>query len=412
MHLDVEQAQLDVVGLSEEDVRHKVDKYEVAAGNGPVNVVVVVPESVDTSRKEPSEKRQRTEAVDPRQLNELAALVQQLDGVKKLKVGTVLETPTTIFGASFDNGLYLRKEYWDLNDIIQKRLASNSSLRRILVVGSPGIGKSVFGVFLLLLFMMKKKDIAYHPLGDPLVHFTWSSTNGYEVSETPRAGRTYDGLFDGNESGGALSFSRFNHAVYMNPWTKAECQRFADAIHVEDQDEWIRRFNLVGGKPRFVFSSSQSFDHLVKRVKEAIPHNVSELKDQVRLFELKVFDDRMKHIIFHVYRDEIDPSESYLAYSSLAVEAIMNARYQVGSADESTVATAHPIKYQHLKDVHQHLTQRQEFQGYTHILLFIVPNEIYDGFAVQSYKDADGKTDRTARIDIDMTQYVGKIIRQ
>lgn len=75
---------------------------------------------------------------------------------------------------------------------------------------------------------------------------------------------------------------------------------------------------------------------------------------------------------------------------------------------QSTVATAQPIKYQRLKNVYQHLTQRREFQGYTRILLVIVLDEIYDAFTVQPYKNADGRN-RTARIDIDLTQYVGKI---
>jgi hypothetical protein len=77
---------------------------------------------------------------------------------------------------------------------------------------------------------------------------------------------------------------------------------------------------------------------------------------------------------------------------------------------QATVSTAHPIKHQHLKDVYERLTQRQEFQGYEHILLFIVSNDIYDGFTVQPYKNANGKN-RTTPTDI-MTQYVGKIIRQ
>ncbi|ETI51756.1 hypothetical protein F442_05035 [Phytophthora nicotianae P10297] len=435
----------------------------------------------------------------------------------------------TIFGTSIPDGLYIRQEYWDLHDIIKQRLRSDRSLRRILVVGSPGIGKSVFGVFLLLLFMTEQKDVAYRRLGDKVIYFTWNA-DGYKCSRTPYAGRTYDGLFDGNEAGEALWLSDFDRAflfanpctknynefvkavcfkMYMNPWTKDDCQRFADAMKLEDQDEWLRRFNLVGGKPRFLFSSSETSDDLVQRVKEDIPHNLDELKDQVRLFQQKVFEDRMKHIVFHLYRNENAPSRAYLAYSSLTVEAIMNARYKVGSADEirallqtpapnlqswrgkeiekfllqelatskfcmralegsgvgtvtrhgplnaaseiiqasseiqnelvlyiplsktfpaidgvlvvpqdgriiyaqSTVATAHPIKYQQLKNVYQDLTQRQEFQGYTHILLFIVSNEIYDGFTVQSYKNADGKN-RTARVDIDVTQYVGKISRQ
>ncbi|GMF29734.1 unnamed protein product [Phytophthora fragariaefolia] len=444
-----------------------------------------------------------------------------------VKAGEVLKTPTAIFGTSLFNGLYIRQEYLDLHDIIKQRLTSDSSLRRILVVGSPGIGKSVFGVFLLLLFMMEQKDVAYRPLGGEGLYFT-HSTDGYKCSRMPHAEKTYDGVFDGNEAGAALSLTLFAHAflfaspsttnynhfvkdmcfkVYMNPWTKDECQQFADVMGLEDQDEWLRRFNLVGGKPRFVFSSSQTFDDLVEQVKETVPHNVDQLKDQVRLFEQKVFDDRMKHIAFHLYRNENAPSRAYLTYSSLAVEAIMSTRYQVRSADQirsllqtpasnlqswrgkeiekfmlqelatskfcmrglegnrvetetqhgpftatskiiqapseiqnelvlyiplsktfpaidgvlvvpearriiyaqSTVSKAHPIKYQQLEDVCMHLSQRQEFRSYTHILLFIVSNEIYDGFTVQPYKNADGKN-RTEKTKIPMTQYVGKII--
>lgn len=41
----------------------------------------------------------------------------------------------------------------------------------------------------------------------------------------------------------------------------------------------------------------------------------------------------MKHSVFHIYRNENAPSRSYLTYSSLAVETMMNSRYQVGCAD-------------------------------------------------------------------------------
>jgi hypothetical protein len=69
-------------------------------------------------------------------------------------------------------------------------------------------------------------------------------------------------------------------------------------------------------------------------VEKDIPYNVKELKDQVRLFEQDVFDDRMKCIVFNLYRDDEDPRLSYLTYSSLLVEVIMNPRYKIGSADE------------------------------------------------------------------------------
>lgn len=122
-------------------------------------------------------KWQRTKAIDPRHLDDfkaLFAMTHQLCSVKDRKLKALLDTPSTIFGAAFNNGLYIRLEYWDLYDIIQKRLTSNSSIRRILVVGSLGIEKSVFGVFLLLLLLMKKKHVAYRPLAHPQVHyFNW-----------------------------------------------------------------------------------------------------------------------------------------------------------------------------------------------------------------------------------------------
>ncbi|EGZ27039.1 hypothetical protein PHYSODRAFT_257410 [Phytophthora sojae] len=82
--------------------------------------------------------------------------------------------------------------------------------------------------------------------------------------------------------------------VYMNPWTKDECQSFVDGIGL-NEDEWFHRFYLVGGKPRLLFSSSEEFDDLVQRVKDAIPENIDGLKEQVRLFQSQVFDGRMKH---------------------------------------------------------------------------------------------------------------------
>ncbi|CEG36504.1 uncharacterized protein PHALS_03052 [Plasmopara halstedii] len=66
----------------------------------------------------------------------------------------------------------------------------------------------------------------------------------------------------------------------MNPWTKAECETFADAVHLDDQDKWIRKFRLVGGKPRLVFASSEDFDDLLQRVKRDIPSDINELKNQ------------------------------------------------------------------------------------------------------------------------------------
>ncbi|KAF1772695.1 hypothetical protein GQ600_7515 [Phytophthora cactorum] len=115
----------------------------------------------------------------------------------------------------------------------------------------------------------------------------------------------------------------------MNPWSKAECQKLADALHLEDQDEWLLRFNLVGGKAK-----TPTFGYLFKRVHDDIPHTTDDLKDQVLLFTRNVFDDRMRHTVFHLRRDEQDPTCSYLTYASLVVVAIASCRYNIQSADE------------------------------------------------------------------------------
>lgn len=75
---------------------------------------------------------------------------------------------------------------------------------------------------------------------------------------------------------------------------------------------------------------------------------------------------------------------------------------------QSTVSTAHPIKYTPLEHVYEHLAQRQEFEGYKFVLLFIVPSDIYGKFAYQHYENGDGKNRST--IHIKVKQYVGKII--
>jgi len=61
-----------------------------------------------------------------------------------------------------------------------------------------------------------------------------------------------------------------------------------------------------------------------------------------------------------------------------------------------TVSAMHPIKYIHLENIYNTLIWQPEFQDYTHMLLFMVPIDVFDNFKLQP-------------IDIDVTQYVGTI---
>ncbi|OWZ07897.1 Crinkler (CRN) [Phytophthora megakarya] len=377
-------------------------------GECEVHVLVVVPDS-----SVPVAKRQRTDATRSDELVALIEMGQRLKrDTKQLAVGQLLKLPrTVVLDVNFTNDLYIRQEYWDLYELIEQQTPAHK-LHRILVIGSPGIGKSVFGVFLLLVFMTKEKDIAYRCLNRRLIYFSWNDAKGYEISDEPVRGKKYEGLFDGNDSG-ALSFDQFLHTVCMNPWTKAECQSLADTMDLEDEDEWLRRFNIVGGKPRYLFSGNTTYEDLLDTMNASIPRDIAGLKDMVQLFGQKQFDDRMKHILFLFNRNKDKPGRLFLTYASLAVEAQVSTRYNIDTADRSTVSESHPIKLQHLKNVYLGLMGREggEFSDYTHILLFIVSDDIYDDFPAQPYKTVNGK-DRKTEIDISVTQYVGKIAQQ
>ncbi|KAL7994635.1 hypothetical protein Plhal703r1_c52g0157881 [Plasmopara halstedii] len=61
-----------------------------------------------------------------------------------------------------------------------------------------------------------------------------------------------------------------------------------------------------------------------------------------------------------------------------------------------------------LKIVYLDLPQRNEFQGFTHIFLFIVSNDYYDISLFNPTKLMIAKKRKT-KVDIDVTQYVGEI---
>jgi transposase len=106
-------------------------------------------------------KKQRIEAFDRSMLTENIALAQELSLEESDKLVAVLET---IFRSLFANGLFIRQEYVNVVNIIAENLAGDKPCRRVLVIRSPGIGKSVFGVLLFLLALKVHKNVAYHPI--------------------------------------------------------------------------------------------------------------------------------------------------------------------------------------------------------------------------------------------------------
>ncbi|KAL7689168.1 putative SANT/Myb domain-containing protein [Plasmopara halstedii] len=272
----------------------------------------------------PDVKRQRSEKLDSRELDMLAALVPQLENGVERMVGKILDIPTRSLNISVPYGLYIRQEYWDLYVIIKQQLRTNRLLRRFLVLGTSGVGKSVFGVFLLLVFLTERKNVAYRGRDDKLIYFTWDIF-GYKCSQTPYAGCNYDGLFDGKGTGEALQLRKFNCAflfadscpqsynefaktlcfeAYMEPWTKIECDMFADAINLNGKDDWLRTVNLVGGKPSVMVQSRHESEYLVHHVEASTPKNLEDDKYEVQPRKQNRIDNWTDSDSFYLYRNE------------------------------------------------------------------------------------------------------------
>ncbi|KAK1941164.1 hypothetical protein P3T76_007030 [Phytophthora citrophthora] len=216
------------------------------------------------------------------------------------------------------------------------------------MIGSPGIGKSVFGVFLLLLFMSEHKNVAYRPLHgvNKLHYFTWDANkNCYKVSLKPVSGHFYEGLFDGNYDGNASYRAGFEHSylfasprtdnynefvkegcvtIYMNPWTAEECHKYVDKVSLDYRIEWLARFNLVGGKPRFLFSNSSLLEGLIAALRSAIPA-FENPKTVIKNVQEGNRFDLLNHILFVLFRDERTPKGYAIKFASEEIECLVNA---------------------------------------------------------------------------------------
>lgn len=267
--------------------------------------------------------------------------------------GNLISFPE-IFEQSFDHGLYVRKEYIDLQSIIKKELESGiTPTKKILIVGSPGIGKSAFGIFLFLMAMKRNKNVVYHiSQANFMYYFTWNGTK-YEVSLDPKSNHKYEGYFDGMETSNYPSnflrliylfasprkdnYNLFKkdrcYKIYMDPWTKHECEIFAEKINYSD-DEWFPKFKLVGGKPRYLFSAKYNLDLLVNDVNKCIPRTFEVLQKEINDVESKAFDEKMKHILYCLHRDVTHPSMYFLMYASVIIEADMENSFNIQYVDK------------------------------------------------------------------------------
>jgi hypothetical protein len=259
------------------------------------------------------------------------------------EVNVLFKTPSILFGTFFPHGLFIREEFKTVLQIIADKLKEETSTRKVLVLGSPGIGKSVFGMLMFILAVKERKNVALKILDMPYFYFfTWKS-NGYEISRIPTFGVDYEGFLDGQSCGQLNLFNCIRPAylfasprdanynqfvklhcltVYMNAWSYDECMTFADTIK-RDKEECRLRFNLLGGKPRFIFAVEETFETLESSVQGKIPKDSDELKSQIRRKDGKSSSRSFPHILYTLIRKPEIPSMAYLSFASRHIELMV-----------------------------------------------------------------------------------------
>ncbi|CAK4679971.1 hypothetical protein LEN26_006964 [Aphanomyces euteiches] len=332
---------------------------------GEVYVLVVVPTESEQTLRHAGQKRQqsfgdarntnslkkpRIEASEPQEFPDLNSFVEAAEK-SSLDVGTLVNLPKTAIFESCFGGMYIRREYIYVADLIKRTLESHKLIWRVLVVGSPGIGKSIFGVYLLMFALKEKRNVAYRTLSGVVYYFTWNDSK-CEISKSPRAKTKYNGYFDGIGDKEALDYDLFDHAfvfasprsqnynefvkkrcfkVYLNPWDRQECEKFAEIVGCDEED-WLRKYQLVGGKPRFIFEPFYDYDNLVDEVKISLPETVENLKSDI--WNVKNGTFQPKHVLFTMWRDDEKSQRCILMYASAIVEIMLSTRLNTLSVEQ------------------------------------------------------------------------------
>ncbi|GLE07720.1 hypothetical protein PINS_up018351 [Pythium insidiosum] len=311
----------------------------------------------------------------------VAELMQCAAQLKDAAVGSILNVPTLLLDAMIHDGLlFIRQEYEGIFQLIMNDWKSPRPSRYVAVLGSPGVGKSVFRVYIFLRLMSERHNLAHYSTRySQFVYFTFDSESEvYKVLHFPPRSENFVGLFDDGVWVKALKVDyqqRSSHSVLfslpgtsqrdsesfincskviLNPWSKAECQDFFDKTNLAGRDNWVAFYNLVGGIPRYVVAQSEELSTLVMSVQNALPDSIQEMKAQIATLKGQFINDRRLHYLYSFYR----VPRGWAAFPSTAVEALLRSRFEnysaaklsshlgVGADEMSLWQTIEPEKFQ------------------------------------------------------------------
>ncbi|KAG2805569.1 hypothetical protein PC113_g24220, partial [Phytophthora cactorum] len=308
--LDVAGAPLNLVGLSEEDVRFQVTMEDVKAKTTPVHVLVVV--SVGGKRHpsngwfaesfHPLKKRRVGEDVNKEKrffdMRDFPSLLEH----PKVEFKTIVEREAYV--VIFAQLVQYTKACFEFvptsasEPDVKSKPGKDSN---VVVTGNPGIGKNRFFLYCIFqLILHEREDVKRLPPYELVVNhkknyvkYDAASKEFIELNETDvRAlkGKPYvirlveatsseltgwrgvSVLFASPGVDGIDNFSKVDGLTFIMPtWTLEELEDYNSLPPVElklAEDELLSRYDVFGGIPRFVFS--QAMDRTEAKIKSAI----------------------------------------------------------------------------------------------------------------------------------------------
>jgi hypothetical protein len=175
----------------------------------------------------------------------------------------------------FGKSLFVRPYYYPLSELILQKLFSNDETpaKNLAIMGTPGIGKTFFGFFLLYVFAKMNKTVVYQRKDHYRILFSgdvvtkaWKGTERYNFWEMDLKGTIY--IVDGAEPTECsaqtilLSSPRMeklkeylkycNATFFMPTWTMDEIEACNELVFNKDLEEVKAAFSRWGGIPRYV----------------------------------------------------------------------------------------------------------------------------------------------------------------
>jgi hypothetical protein len=284
-------------------------------------------------------------------LTEFVQFAASFDGAPKAETVFTIPSFEDIFGGLLGNTpkFFVRPAYEELFQTIMEQYNEKKKTHRpkFLVIGTPGIGKSVFGIYCVLRLLQLKKNIAYRGLkSDFFIYFTARSDGTYEYSTCLNKeilGHSYFKLFDGAEQTGDFSpfpreeasflfssptdrnFNEFkkNCSTFcLEPWSFKELNIFSH--YTEKSTDWTEKYSIVGGVPRHVFSDDKP-EYLRAKIDHAIPSHRQRLEDSIK--------NAIEFRILHFWQAESSDTQ-YLQFATPDIENMIMAAFQIKNVNE------------------------------------------------------------------------------